>query len=92
MIERLECELRRRAPAPKLDVGGRVGAIGHRRMQQVREAGKKLIELAGERTEPRLARGELVAQRTDLALQRVDVAACGFGASDRFRALVARLA
>ena len=92
VIERLERELRRSAPSPQLDVRGRVGAVGNRRMQQVREPGKKLVELAGERSEPRLAGAELFAERADLAFQRVDVAACGFGAADRFRALVARLA
>src|SRR5688572_18490441 len=61
-------------------------------MQQVREPRKELVELAREGCEPCLARSELLAERADLALQRIDVAAGGLGAADRFGALVAQLA
>ena len=92
VIERRERELRRRAPAPHLDVRLGVGAVGNGSVQQVRQPGLEVVELGRERRQPRLAARELVAELADLALQRFDVATGGLRAADRLRALVARLA
>jgi hypothetical protein len=61
-------------------------------VQQVGQPREKVVELRAESCEPRLAARQLVAERADLAHDRVDVAARGFGAADGLRALVALLA
>src|SRR5690606_31772213 len=71
-------------------VGARAGR--HAFVQEVRDAREEVVELRRERREPRFAGGERVAERVDLALQRLDVRARGFRAADGLRALVALLA
>ena len=61
-------------------------------MQQVRQAGEKLVELRRNAREPRLAGRERVAELADLALERLDVGAGRLRAADRLRALVTGLA
>jgi hypothetical protein len=90
--QRLERERRRNAPAPYLDVRGSVRTVGHRRVQQVRQSRQKFVELFAERRETGFALAEPLAERADLAFQRFDVAAGGFGVANCFRALVAGLA
>src|SRR5262245_55021745 len=92
VIERLERELGRSAPAAQFHVGVGVGACRDGFVQHVRQAGEEIVELCGKRSEPCFAGAELVAERSDFALQRFDVAAGSLGATDRFRALVASLA
>src|SRR4029079_4470403 len=70
----------------------RVGAIGHRGMQQVRQSGEEIIELGRQRSQSRLPARELVAELPDLALHCLDVATRSFRAPHALRALVARLA
>jgi hypothetical protein len=92
VIERRKRHLGRRAPPPHLDVRVRVTPVGNALVKQVRQAGKKLVELRGDLGEALLARFERLAERADLASQRLDVLASGLRAADRLRTLVARLA
>ena len=81
VIERLERELRRIAPPSYLDVRRGVRAFGNRLVQYVWQPGEKIVELDCQRRQSRFARAELFAKRTDLALQRLDVAARSFRAA-----------
>ena len=92
VIERREVELRRRAPAPQLDVVARVPARRHGLVQHVRQTREEIVELRGRRGQLRLGCRQRVTELADVALQRLDVAARGFRAADVLGALVARLA
>ena len=58
--------MRRLAPAPDLDVGALVGAVGHVVRRQVGEAREQRVELGAERLLLPLQRLGFILQRRDL--------------------------
>ena len=90
MIERLERELRRSSPPSYLDVRASprlpaptraAGSVARRENRRARLSARRVS----------LARAELFRKSADLALQRLDVAACSLRFADRLGTFVARL-